>query len=219
MACGKSTAQVDHRHGRAALPAGRLPMIDHSCRAGKSAVSRSARLLLEKPDLLLLDEPTNHLDAESGRAGCSATCSNIKGTVINGDARPLLPRQCHQLDPRSSPTWPRHSVRGQLLLLTICRSQSKRMDPGRPRGGIAHAARKPCPAKCEWIWASRPSRPPQGQIPGARQCATKDLLLANRRTTTHAAPDADRHSGAGNGSATTVIEAEGLSQGLRRQPC
>ena len=50
--------------GSAALPARRLPT-SPTCRAARSAASRSASCCCRQPDLLLLDEPTNHLDAET----------------------------------------------------------------------------------------------------------------------------------------------------------
>jgi ATPase subunit of ABC transporter with duplicated ATPase domains len=60
--CGTSTARSRWRWTRcAARPA--TPM-STSCRAARSAASRSAAAAA-KPDLLLLDEPTNHLDAET----------------------------------------------------------------------------------------------------------------------------------------------------------
>ena len=71
--------------------------------------------LLEKPDLLLLDEPTNHLDAETVQ-WLEQTLRGLPGHGDHRHARPLLPRQHHEMDPGARGR-PRAAVRGQLLFL------------------------------------------------------------------------------------------------------
>ena len=93
------------------------------------------RLLLEQPELLLLDEPTNHLDAEFG-AVARRPSAQLSGRHPDRHPRPLLPRQCHQLDSRTRPR-PRHSLRGQLFVLARPETETPRA--GRPRGGCAPA--------------------------------------------------------------------------------
>ena len=58
------------------------------------------RLLLEKPNILLLDEPTNHLDAESVQ-WLEKHLVDYAGQRHPRHPRPLLPRQCRQLDARA----------------------------------------------------------------------------------------------------------------------
>ena len=58
------------------------------------------RLLLEKPNILLLDEPTNHLDAESVQ-WLEKHLDRLSGQRHPRHPRPLFPRQCRQLDPRT----------------------------------------------------------------------------------------------------------------------
>ncbi len=81
------------------------------------------RLLLSNPDMLLLDEPTNHLDAESV-AWLEQFLQEYEGTVGSGDPRPVLPRQCGQLDPGTR-SWPGHPVRRQLLGLAGAEGQAR----------------------------------------------------------------------------------------------
>ena len=93
------------------------------------------RLLLEQPELLLLDEPTNHLDAELVivARGPSAQLSRRHP---DRHPRPLLSRQCHQLDTRTR-SRPRHSLRGQLFGVAGAEAETART--GRPRGRSAPA--------------------------------------------------------------------------------
>ena len=115
------------------------------------------QLLLRQPDLLLLDEPTNHLDAEIGAVAGEAP-PRLSRRHPDRHPRPLLPRQCHRLDPRAR-SRPRHSLRGQLLGLS--REEGQAPPAGGPRGGRAPAGARPRTR----MDRGEPARPP-GEIEG-----------------------------------------------------
>ena len=114
------------------------------------------RLLLSQPDILLLDEPTNHLDAESVH-WLEQYLQNFPGTVIRGNPRSLLPRQCSGMDPRTRPRR-RHSMARQLLQLVGTKSQT--FGNGRK---TESKRRKTLERELEWIRMGAKARQAKGK--------------------------------------------------------
>ena len=109
------------------------------------------KLLLEKPELLLLDEPTNHLDAETVN-WLEGHLRAISRRDPHHHARPLLPRQRYRLDSRIG-SRPRHSLRGQLLLLARAEAEAPLQE-----GREEEARQRALERESEWIASSsRPS--------------------------------------------------------------
>ena len=163
------------------------------------------QLLLDQPDLLLLDEPTNHLDAET-RALAGRASARLSGRDPDRHPRPLLPRQRHRLDPRAR-SRPRHSLRGQLLLLAGAEAEAARA--GRPRGGGAPAHARSASRNGSRPRPRRGRRSPRRAISATRSCSSRPAR--SRPTTAQIViPVAERLG-------QNVVDFEGLQQGLRRQ--
>ena len=119
--------------GRARLPARRL--------AGRSPLGRRAapRRALQAPPRAARASPSRRADEPSRRRDrrlARRASAQLPGRDPDRHPRPLLPRQRHRLDPRARPR-PRHSLRGQLLVLARAEAEAPRA--GRPRGGVAPA--------------------------------------------------------------------------------
>ena len=157
------------------------------------------RLLLEQPELLLLDEPTNHLDAESVSLARRPS-AQLSGRHPDRHPRPLLPRQRHRLDSRARPR-PRHSLRGQLLVLAGAEAEAARA--GRPRGGGAPAHARARAGMDRGVAA----RPP-GQIQGALR-ALRGIAAEGRREADRRPPRSSSRSPSGSArtSSTSSISA------------
>ena len=162
------------------------------------------RLLLSSPDLLLLDEPTNHLDAESV-AWLERFLADVRGHRRRRHPRPLLPRQRRRLDPRARPR-PRDPVPGQLLRLARAEAgaaRATRRSRSRPTSGRSST-------ELEWVRSSPVARHAKSK---ARLGAYERLLAEERNV------KLDRveiHIPAGPRLGDVVVEAEGVSEGLRR---
>ena len=134
------------------------------------------RLLLDQPDLLLLDEPTNHLDAESVN-WLEGHLRNYPGRDPDRHPRPLLPRQRHRLDPRARPR-PRHSLRGQLLVLAGAEAEAAGAGRPRGRGAPAHARAR---AGMDFVVAQGAAGQIEGALPALRGAAQDRQRQADTR--------------------------------------
>ena len=103
------------------------------------------------------DQPSRRRD--HGVAGKAS--APISGRGDDHHPRPLLPRQCHRLDPRAR-SRPRHSLRGQLHRLS--RGQGQAHAPGRPRGRRPLQGADPR-ARMDRVQPEGPA----GQVQGAHQ--------------------------------------------------
>ena len=120
-------------HGRPALPAGRLvrgqalgrrapPRRPVQAAPGAARASAPRRA----------DQPSRRRDDRLARR----PSAQLSGRDPDRHPRPLLPRQRDGLDPRARPR-PRHSLRGQLLVLA--RAEAEAHGAGGPRGRGAQA--------------------------------------------------------------------------------
>ena len=189
------------RHGRAALPPGDAE--SRRSPAASGAAWRSARLLLEQPDLLLLDEPTNHLDAESV-AWLERHLHEYPRNGRRRHARSLLPRQRRRLDPRARPR-PRHSVRGQLHVLA--RAEAARLAQEEKR---SPARQRTLERELEWVRMAPRAR----QEAKARLNAYESSLAETEtqaRCRTRSTSRRDRRSGTWSSRPRTSAKAFGES--------
>ena len=160
--------------------------------------------LLEKPDLLLLDEPTNHLDAETVQ-WLEQTLARVSRHGDHRHARPLLPRQHHQVDPGAGER-PRPAVRGQLLVLArsrrpnCCGVTRRRRPSGRRR----------CERELDWIRNSHQGRQQKNQarIKAYEQLAGQQAIDAKSEAIIQIAP--------GPRLGDKVLTVQGRLQGLSR---
>ena len=124
-----------HRHGRAALPAGR--------RRRHQALGRRAPPRGPVPAAALQPRhaAARRADQPSGRrigGLAGAVPGRVQEHGRGRDPRPLLPRQCRGLDPRAR-SRPRHPLRGQLHRLARAEAASAcEQEEREERGAAAH---------------------------------------------------------------------------------
>ena len=171
-----------------AMDALRLPPADAdvtTLSGGEKRRVALCKVLLEEPDMLLLDEPTNHLDAESV-AWLERFLADFPGNGRRHHARPLLPRQRREVDPRARPRQG-NSVGGELH--ELARTEA---EPARARGedgerAPAHARAR---ARVGAHGAARAAGQEQGAHPGVRAAPERGAAGQGR-------DERDRDSAAG----------------------
>ena len=162
------------------------------------------RLLLSKPDMLLLDEPTNHLDAESV-AWLERYLDEFPGTVVAvTHDRYFLDNVAGwilELDRGDGIPWEgNYSSWLEQKEKRLAQRRSRRRAPphAAARAGVGAAVAQGAPGQ-----EQGPPRGLRGELAEERRAATptqREISIPP-----------------GRASATSSIEAEGISQGLRRR--
>ena len=146
-----------------------------SSRAASAAASRSAGCCWSSPICCCSTSPPTISTPRSVQLARRPS-AQLSGRDPDRHPRPLLPRQRHRLDPRAR-SRPRHSLRGQLLVLAGAEAEAAAA--GGPRGGGAPAHARARAGMDRGLAA----RPP-GEVQGALYQRYEELLAkANEKQT------------------------------------
>ena len=179
--CPPDDWPVDTPVGRRAAP---RRAMQAPARAARAAAARRA------------DQPSRRRDRGLARR----PSAQLSGRDPDRHPRPLLPRQRHRLDPRAR-SRPRHSLRGQLLVLARCRSRSAwRRKAARRNRASARIAREQ-----EWVaglaeGAAGEVEGPHPALRGPRREGRRERRRRRRRSSSRSPSGSARTSSSSTGS-------------------